>query len=210
MSNKNKKKCDKKIKKLPMKADSTRKLNRNGIVSSKRVRAVNKVKLENSKYNKIKISLQIIKNDKMSVLNRDINQMFEQIIYLISQSQAKKTEFKDKWLNWLNVIEPSLSVVFVSSEEMVKLNSKYRNKAYSTDILSFNSNQTLGELVICSEVIKEQARRHGLSQKHELGYMLIHGVLHLLGYDHEKSLTEQKKMFAIQDKVFEDLISFLS
>jgi len=210
VSNKNKKKNDKKIKKLPMKADSTHKPNRNGIESSNKVRAINKVKLENSKKNKIKISLQIIKNDKMSVLNRDINQMFEQIIYLISQSQAKKTEFKDKWLNWLNVIEPSLSVVFVSSEEMVKLNSKYRNKAYSTDILSFNSNQTLGELVICSEVIKEQARRHGLSQKHELGYMLIHGVLHLLGYDHEKSLTEQKKMFAIQDKVFEDLISFLS
>jgi probable rRNA maturation factor len=99
-----------------------------------------------------------------------------------------------------------LDIVFLNPAEAKKLNKKFRNKNYPTDILSFAGDQELfGELVICPQVLEKQAKEHGHSFKAELGYMLIHGVLHLLGYDHEKSKKEAQKMFQIQDQVFDRL-----
>ncbi|MNT92934.1 Endoribonuclease YbeY [compost metagenome] len=58
---------------------------------------------------------------------------------------------------------------------------------------------------MCPDVLKKQAKDHDLTYKHELGYMLLHGVLHLLGYDHETSEEDAEKMFKIQDEAFEKL-----
>ena len=80
----------------------------------------------------------------------------------------------------------ALDIIFLKAPEAKKLNKKFRNKNYATDILSFAGDQELfGELVICPQVLEKQAKEHGHSFRAELGYMLIHGVLHLLGYDHE-------------------------
>ncbi len=100
-----------------------------------------------------------------------------------------------------------LTIVFLDSTPARKLNKIYRKKNYATDILSFEgaSPLELGELVICPQVLQKQAKEHDLSFKAELAYMLIHGVLHLLGYDHERSATEAKKMFQIQDQLFDRL-----
>jgi probable rRNA maturation factor len=100
-----------------------------------------------------------------------------------------------------------LVIVFLDPIPAKKLNKTYRQKNYATDILSFEgaTPQDLGELVICPQVLQKQAKEHDLSFKAELAYMLIHGVLHLLGYDHERSATEAKKMFAIQDQLFDRL-----
>lgn len=100
-----------------------------------------------------------------------------------------------------------LVIVFVSSKEMIALNKEYRGKTHATDILSFVSQDpiALGELVICLDTIKKQAQQHKLKLKEELGYMLLHGVLHLLGFDHEKSEKEARQMFKLQDDVFEEL-----
>lgn len=99
-----------------------------------------------------------------------------------------------------------LVVVFVSSPEMRKLNRLYRGKDYATDVLSFESAEptTVGELVICPAVIRGQAKRTGLSERGELGYMIVHGVLHLLGYDHGDKKSEVR-MFALQDQIFAEL-----
>lgn len=98
----------------------------------------------------------------------------------------------------------SVTVVFVDRSRMRRLNSKFRGKNKPTDVLSFAAvdEGSLGELVIALEVIRAQAREHGLSMQDELAYMLLHGVLHLLGYDHEGSKREAAAMFAIQDRVF--------
>lgn len=100
-----------------------------------------------------------------------------------------------------------LNLVFLDKVEAKKLNYKYRNKNYATDVLSFASIEEmhLGDLVICPEVIQKQSQEHGLSIREELGYMVLHGILHLLGYDHEKSKKEAKKMFDLQDGLFEHL-----
>lgn len=100
-----------------------------------------------------------------------------------------------------------LSVMFVASDEIRRLNREFRGKDKPTDILSFDpvEDGSLGELVIALDVIRAQADDHGLSLKDELGYMLLHGMLHLLGYDHEVSASGARRMFAIQDRAFERL-----
>lgn len=96
-----------------------------------------------------------------------------------------------------------LVVVFVTSDEMKRMNKLYRGKDYATDILSFESAEpeALGELVLCLDTIHEQSRRTGLSKRGEAGYMIIHGVLHLLGYDHGDAKSEAV-MFALQDQLY--------
>ena len=100
-----------------------------------------------------------------------------------------------------------VSVLFVDGKEIAKLNRQFRGKNKPTDILSFDAVEfgSLGELVIALDVIRAQAKEHGLSLQDELGYMLLHGVLHLLGYDHEGSKSGARQMFALQDRLFEKL-----
>lgn len=108
----------------------------------------------------------------------------------------------------ISQLEKDLIVVFVTSAKMKKLNSQFRGKNKHTDILSFEpiEESSLGELVLCLPVLKNQAREHKLSLNHEIGYMLIHGILHLLGYDHETGENDAKKMFKIQDTLFDKLL----
>lgn len=100
-----------------------------------------------------------------------------------------------------------LYLVFLGPKRAGELNRRYRGKAYATDVLSFSpvEEESLGELVFCPEVLDRQARDHGLSFRFELGYMMIHGVLHLLGYEHEKGGIRAEKMYNLQDSIFETL-----
>ncbi len=99
-------------------------------------------------------------------------------------------------------------IAFVSKAEIQKLNREFRGKNKATDVLSFESDDpsSLGELAISPEVITKQAREHGLLVREELGYMVLHGFLHLLGYDHETGKRDAKKMFELQDGLFEKLV----
>lgn len=101
-------------------------------------------------------------------------------------------------------------VVFVDAPTSRRLNHKYRGKTYATDVLSFSGDQRelLGELVVCPEVIERQASEHNLAYREELGYMCIHGLLHLLGFDHERGGAEERRMFRLQDWLFEDLCAW--
>lgn len=100
-----------------------------------------------------------------------------------------------------------ITLVFLDSAQMKKINKQFRGKNKPTDVLSFAPVEpgSLGELLFCLDVLKKQAKEHGHSLEHEFLYMLIHGVLHLLGYDHELSAKEEKLMFRIQDELFETL-----
>lgn len=104
--------------------------------------------------------------------------------------------------------DKTLVLVFINLKEAKKLNRIHRKKNYATDVLSFESldPDSVGELVLCPEVLIRQASEHGQSYRDELAYMVIHGVLHLLGMDHETSKKEEKKMFGIQDKIFEKFL----
>ena len=90
----------------------------------------------------------------------------------------------------------TLSLAFVGKEEIKKLNKKFRKKNKATDVLSFKLNEgnSLGEIIICPEVVKENAKKYGVDFKKEMIKVFVHGILHLLGYDHEKSKKEAKIM----------------
>ncbi len=91
-----------------------------------------------------------------------------------------------------------LSISLVGSDEMHQLNRTYRGIDAPTDVLSFeNDDELLGDVIICPEVAREHARDFASSFEAEMALMLIHGILHLMGYDHhedaEAELMEAKE-----------------
>ncbi|MBN8554510.1 MAG: rRNA maturation RNase YbeY [Deltaproteobacteria bacterium] len=90
-----------------------------------------------------------------------------------------------------------VEVAFVKSPIMKQLNRQFRQKNKTTDVLSFHSSipDLLGSIVIDLAVAKKQAREYQHSIKQEILELFIHGVLHLLGFDHEKA-SDAKKMKA--------------
>ncbi|MEI7973840.1 MAG: rRNA maturation RNase YbeY, partial [Bdellovibrio sp.] len=97
-----------------------------------------------------------------------------------------------------------LRLIGVSRVRSRTLNRDYRAKDSATDVLSFTSSEqgVLGELILCFPLLREQAHQHGLQFHEELAYMCLHGLLHLLGWDHEKSQLEAREMFLLQDTAF--------
>jgi probable rRNA maturation factor len=92
--------------------------------------------------------------------------------------------------------EVELSLAVVEVTEMTELNVRYRGTQGPTDVLSFECDDlcavalpgepvALGDVVICPEVAEEHAREYGHRVEEELNLILVHGILHLLGYDHE-------------------------
>lgn len=99
-----------------------------------------------------------------------------------------------------------LSIVFLPRDAAKKLNANYRGKSYATDVLSFvDEDGALGELILCGEVILENARSRKISYRDELAYVILHGVLHLLHFDHERSKQEEKIMFQLQDRIYNQI-----
>ncbi|HPV70440.1 MAG TPA: rRNA maturation RNase YbeY [Candidatus Magasanikbacteria bacterium] len=104
-------------------------------------------------------------------------------------------------------IKKELSVVIVGTKKMQSLNNFYRHRDRPTDVLSFEGEGGfLGEIVLCLPVAKRQAKEHDFSLKEELAFLLIHGILHLQGYDHEKNQKEEKLMFALQEQLLKSII----
>ena len=102
-----------------------------------------------------------------------------------------------------------LSIALIGQGKMRKLNKRYRNKNKITDVLvfpelkisvgkfgigSFQKTSGMGEIVLCVREIKKNAKKFNSFFEKELNRCLIHGILHLLGYDHEKSEAEAEKM----------------
>jgi probable rRNA maturation factor len=101
----------------------------------------------------------------------------------------------------------TLSLAFINKSEIKKLNKKFRKKNKATDVLSFELSEKgyLGEIVICPEVVKENAKKYGVSAKEEMLKVFVHGILHLLGYDHEKSETKALEMDKKQERYLASL-----
>jgi len=113
--------------------------------------------------------------------------------------------FCDAALESVGCKKRSLSVAFVAAKEMRSLNRRYLKRDYATDVLSFSygsvkmdGNPFLGEIVVAPEVAFDQARRFRISPEKELKKLLVHGILHLLGYDHA---TDQGQMNRFQRRL---------
>jgi probable rRNA maturation factor len=94
---------------------------------------------------------------------------------------------------------------------MTELHIKWMNEPGSTDVLSFPMDMpehdgeavTLGDIVICPSVAVRQATTAGHSSNHEFFILAVHGLLHILGYDHA-NLEDEKVMFALQEKLVKE------
>jgi probable rRNA maturation factor len=122
-----------------------------------------------------------------------------------------------------------VGVRYVTEKEIAALNKRYRGKNCATDVLSFAGGQAagrpggrsgefgtgwpktkdsgceLGDIVICAKVAAKEAKRRSIDVKEEYVRLLVHGVLHLSGLDHEK-LSEEKRMFALQERIVEKVV----
>ena len=117
------------------------------------------------------------------VINRVVDKkIFSTVAKIVLKGENRETE--------------TLSLAFVKKEEIKKLNKQFRRKNKATDVLSFELKEKdiFGEIVICPEIVKENAEKYGISFKQELLKVFIHGILHLCGYDHEKSKKEEEIM----------------
>lgn len=106
-----------------------------------------------------------------------------------------------------------VSYIFVDIEQIHKINKEYRNIDSPTDVISFaygddydkeNLPYELGDVFICIEKIFEQASSYGHSVLRECSFLVTHGILHLLGYDH-MTQEDEKTMFELQDEILNEL-----
>lgn len=89
----------------------------------------------------------------------------------------------------------SLSIAFVNEKVSRELNKKYRDKDKSTNILSFSLSKTLGEIIICPTIVKKEAKNFDRTFPKFLGFLVIHGMLHLKGMDHSEKMEELEKKY---------------
>jgi len=112
--------------------------------------------------------------------------------------------------------QPDLSIVVADDTFVRKLNRQYRGVDAATDVLSFQAGEIdpdtsglyLGDVIISLPRAQEQASAGGHTLAEELQLLVVHGVLHLLGYDHATA-PEKKKMQAVQDNILDVLGSRL-
>ncbi len=95
-------------------------------------------------------------------------------------------------------LEIDISLVLVGEAKIRELNKKYRHKDKVTDVLSF---EDLNEIFICLPQAKKQSQLLKTPLKTELTRLLVHGIVHLKGYDHEKSEKEAGKIRKLEDKI---------
>jgi len=89
-----------------------------------------------------------------------------------------------------------LSLVFISARKMRELNRGYRGKDTATDILSFPLSKTSGEVFLCMSEVKKKAILFGMTEREYLGYVFIHGLIHLEGFDHGRTMTRLERKFS--------------
>jgi probable rRNA maturation factor len=132
----------------------------------------------------------------------EINNLTNFAVDKKSFSQVAKIVLKGE-----NRERENISLAFIGKAEIKKLNKKFRKKNKPTDVLSFllNEKQCFGEIIICPEVVKQNAKKYGVSAQAETLKVFVHGILHLCGYDHEKSDKEAEIMEAKEKRYLNNL-----
>lgn len=129
------------------------------------------------------------------MLDIDITYNIEKIDDFFDEKKIKEFVsyiLKDEYRGDFNKNEYYLSLLITTNAQIQEINREYRQKDAPTDVISFAYNETenfgtvnmLGDIVISIERVKEQSSEYGHSDEREFYYVLCHGILHLLGYDH--------------------------
>ena len=139
--------------------------------------------------------------------NQDVS-VYASLFQKIAKSAEKILELPEDY---------ELSVTFVRSQTIHKINRDYRNVDRPTDVISFairddeddfisEEEKDLGDIFININYCKKQAKEYGHSYDREMGFLFTHGMLHCLGYDNMCE-EDEKVMFALQDQILDPIIS---
>lgn len=147
--------------------------------------------------------LDIYFNDETGKVTDDSRQLIQDVL----NHAAKMEELSGS---------PEVSVTFMTDEEIRKINAEYRGKDKATDVISFaleemsegeiaiiqeeNMPIVLGDILISVETANRQAAEYGHDERREIGFLALHGFLHLLGYDHMTE-EDEKEMFGRQREI---------
>ena len=121
-------------------------------------------------------------------------------------------------LSVLGCHDGELSLLIVDDDKIRPLNEQYRGRAGATNVLAFPMNEgafaevmphLLGDVVISVETCLREAKTTGITFEHHFTELLIHGILHLLGYDHEQSEEEEHRMTMKSEEVLHQLETLL-
>ena len=116
-------------------------------------------------------------------------------------------------INYFSLDNVLCNVIIVDNETIHKINKEYRNIDRETDVISFaleddksmpdDDVRMLGDIYISIDKAKDQAKEYNYSLKRELCFLMTHGFLHLLGYDHMKK-EDEEIMFPLQEKILKE------
>lgn len=118
----------------------------------------------------------------------------------------------------LDCLDKELSLTFVDDDGIREINKKYLNRNYPTNVISFSMREgefgeinpdVLGDIIISVETASRDAMQAGIRLEEELDYLIIHGILHILGYDHETSEADAKRMREKENELFFALNNYL-
>ena len=139
--------------------------------------------------------------------------MYEVINEYKEQVDTKKLkELIDKVVKRFSLEKAEFNIILVDNEYIHKLNKEYRHIDRETDVITFALEDNmdikldiriLGDIYISIDKAKSQAKEYGHSFLRELSFLTVHGILHLLGYDHQTK-KEEKVMFDIQDEILNE------
>jgi len=113
---------------------------------------------------------------------------------IVTTPWVKRTE---KMLEVMGIANSSVTVAFVSDQQIRKLNKQFRGIDKATDVLSFPTDEAdlaLGDIAISIQTAERQAKENDLSTNGEIAQLILHGLLHLSGYDHETDNGEMNKL----------------
>lgn len=135
------------------------------------------------------------------------------IVDIQIESQSKQLPSTDQFQAWVDTVlvhddeDSDVVIRIVDEAEMIQFNQQYRQKEGTTNILSFPfdvpdevESSLLGDLLVCAPVIEKEALLQNKKLAHHWSHMIIHGVLHLLGYDHIND-DEAQEMEALEIKM---------
>ncbi len=113
-----------------------------------------------------------------------------------------------RWVRAACRTPAEVTVRFVGAEEGQALNREYRGKDYATNVLSFpyeTGGRICGDLVLCQPVVEREAQEQRKPAEAHFAHMIVHGMLHLQGYDHETGHDDAERMEALERKILADL-----
>ena len=132
-------------------------------------------------------------------------------------SQSKQLPDQEQFQYWIDAVlkdesqDAEVVIRIVDENEMIQFNEQYRDKKGSTNILSFPfeapegvDNYLLGDMLVCAPVVEKEAQQQNKELEHHWAHMIVHGVLHLLGYDHIDD-QDAEEMEAIEIKILKTI-----